>query len=76
MQGPSPLLPAWLSYWLQPARAAWNRGLKAGASPLLLPEERLLSRSAQPDMHSHASGNGRLQVSTAICSAAEALCCE
>lgn len=37
MEGPSPLLPAWLDYWLQPSRAAWNRGLKSGASPLLLP---------------------------------------
>ncbi|EIE23974.1 periplasmic binding protein-like II, partial [Coccomyxa subellipsoidea C-169] len=34
MRGPSPLLPAWLDYWLQPSRAAWNRGLKSGASPL------------------------------------------
>ena len=37
MRGPSPLLPAWLDFWLQPSRAAWNRGLKSGASPLLLP---------------------------------------
>ncbi|CAL8462508.1 g2041 [Coccomyxa elongata] len=37
MEGPSPLLPAWLVYWVQPSRAAWNRGLKSGASPLLLP---------------------------------------
>ena len=37
MEGPSPLLPAWLDFWLQPSRAAWNRGLKSGASPLLLP---------------------------------------
>ena len=37
MEGPSPLLAAWMDYWLQPSRAAWNRGLKSGASPLLLP---------------------------------------
>ena len=67
MQGPSPLLPAWLNYWLQPARAAWSRGLKAGASPLLLPKERLMSGAAQPAMQSRASGSERLQVSTACC---------
>lgn len=39
MEGPSPLLPAWLDFWLQPSRAAWNRGLKSGASPLLLPPQ-------------------------------------
>ena len=39
MRGPSPLLPAWLDFWLQPSRAAWNRGLKSGASPLLLPSQ-------------------------------------
>ena len=39
MEGPSPLLPAWLAFWLQPSRAAWNRGLKHGASPLLLPPQ-------------------------------------
>ena len=39
MEGPSPLLPAWLDFWLQPSRAAWSRGLKSGASPLLLPPQ-------------------------------------
>ena len=37
-RGPSPLLPAWLDFGLQPARAERHRGLLAGASPLLLPE--------------------------------------
>lgn len=36
--GPSPLLPLWLDYSLQPSRAAPSKGLTSGgASPLLLP---------------------------------------
>lgn len=46
MEGPSPLLPAWLDFWLQPSRAAWSRGLKSGASPLLLPPQ---SAAADPE---------------------------
>jgi hypothetical protein len=38
-KGPSPMLPAWLDFWMQPSRAAWQRGLKAGMSPLLLPPQ-------------------------------------
>ncbi len=33
------MLPAWLDFWTQPSRAAWQRGLKSGMSPLLLPPE-------------------------------------
>lgn len=36
--GPSPLLPSWLEFGLQPARVPSRPGLKTGASPLLLPE--------------------------------------
>ena len=50
MEGPSPLLPAWLDFWLQPSRAAWNRGLKSGVSPLLLPAQSTASdREALPE---------------------------
>ena len=35
--GPSPLLPAWMLYGLEPTRASRKRGLQGGASPLLLP---------------------------------------
>jgi hypothetical protein len=34
---PSPLLPAWLELGLQPVHAVRSRGLRGGASPLLLP---------------------------------------
>ena len=34
---PSPLLPAWMLYGLEPTRASRKRGLQGGASPLLLP---------------------------------------
>lgn len=33
----SPLLPAWLELGLQPVRAQRSKGLRGGASPLLLP---------------------------------------
>lgn len=36
-KGPSPILPAWLEFGLQPERAVGLPGLKTGASPLLLP---------------------------------------
>jgi hypothetical protein len=34
---PSPLLPAWLELPLHPVRSQASKGLKGGASPLLLP---------------------------------------
>jgi hypothetical protein len=34
---PSPLLPAWMELGLQPVRAQRSKGLRGGASPLLLP---------------------------------------
>lgn len=34
---PSPLLPAWLELGLQPVHAQRSKGLRGGASPLLLP---------------------------------------
>ncbi|DBA92866.1 TPA: hypothetical protein ACH3X1_003039 [Trebouxia sp. C0004] len=37
MQGPSPLLPAWFEFGLQPSRMQPSRGLQLGASPLQLP---------------------------------------
>lgn len=37
MQGPSPLLPAWFEFALQPSRMQPSRGLQLGASPLQLP---------------------------------------
>ncbi|MEW5310112.1 MAG: hypothetical protein WDW38_001941 [Sanguina aurantia] len=36
-KGPSPILPAWLEFGMQPERAITLPGLKTGASPLLLP---------------------------------------
>ncbi|KAK9817763.1 hypothetical protein WJX72_001828 [[Myrmecia] bisecta] len=36
-QGPSPTLPLWLEFGLQPMRALSTRGLDRGTSPLLLP---------------------------------------
>jgi hypothetical protein len=62
MEGPSPLLPAWLDFWLQPARAAWSRGLKSGASPLLLPDAHPSALQAHKGIHSHHSGSDQLQV--------------
>jgi hypothetical protein len=53
--GPSPLLPAWLEFGLQPARAERRRGLLAGASPLLLPER----ASARCAARGHARGSER-----------------
>ena len=47
-RGPSPLLPAWLEFGLQPARAERHRGLLAGASPLLLPEAPPRAPAAPP----------------------------
>ena len=38
MQGPSPLLPAWLEFGLMPSRVQHSRGLQQGAAPLQLPE--------------------------------------
>lgn len=36
MQGPSPLLPAWLEFGLMPSRVQHSRGLQQGAAPLQL----------------------------------------
>lgn len=38
MQGPSPLLSAWLEFGLMPSRVQHSRGLQQGAAPLELPE--------------------------------------
>ena len=62
MKGPSPLLPAWLDFWLQPSRAAWSRGLKSGASPLLLPDASDLAAASPANHDSQQSADGRLQV--------------
>ena len=35
--GPSPLVPTWLEFGLQPKRVTAKRGLTIGASPLMLP---------------------------------------
>ena len=61
MKGPSPLLPAWLDFWLQPSRAAWSRGLKSGASPLLLPPAASRSPAAS-QADSQQGTDGQLQV--------------
>ena len=37
MQGPSPLLPAWLEFGLMPSRVQQGRALQQGATPLQLP---------------------------------------
>jgi len=37
MQGPSPLLSAWLEFGLMPSRVQHSRGLQQGAAPLELP---------------------------------------
>ena len=38
MQGPSPLLPAWLEFGLMPSRVQHGRALQQGATPLQLPD--------------------------------------
>ena len=37
-KGPSPLLPVWLDFCLQPQRMQAHRGLQQGAAPRLLPD--------------------------------------
>ena len=62
MAGPSPLLPAWLDFWLQPSRAAWSRGLKSGASVLLLPDEAQPAASPSSGQHQVDEASEHLQV--------------
>ena len=44
--GPSPLVPTWLEFGLQPKRVTAKRGLTIGASPLMLPAT--LPEESQP----------------------------
>ena len=55
MQGPSPLLPAWFEFALQPSRMQPSRGLQLGASPLQLPGH--LSASSQKEHREFVSSS-------------------
>lgn len=60
--GPSPLLPSWLEFTLQPGRIASLPGLKTGASPLLLPDGALppaATAAAAPSVVAAAVRDGR-----------------
>jgi len=57
--GPSPLLPSWLEFCVAPARAISYPGLKAGASPCLLPTG--LSATAQRQAGANASQDNALK---------------
>ncbi len=61
MQGPSPLLPAWFEFALQPSRMQPSRGLQLGASPLQLPGHlSSLSQKEHHDVVSSSEGGSQL----------------
>ena len=59
MQGPSPLLPAWFEFALQPSRMQPSRGLQLGASPLQLPGQ-LSSSQKEHDVVSSSEWGSQL----------------
>ena len=66
---PSPLLPAWLELPLHPVRSQPSKGLKGGASPLLLPPAVAASkkRGAEGgDMGGSAGANGASSESSVL----------
>lgn len=77
--GPSPLLPSWIEFALQPARIPSLPGLKTGASPLLLPDlPPPAAPSPSPPLQPSSSGfrlfgrGGRQHASSSSSKAADA----
>lgn len=55
---PSPLLPAWMELPLQPVRAQPSKGLRGGASPLLLPPAAAAKQAQESRGEAEAGGLG------------------
>lgn len=67
--GPSPLLPVWLDFCLQPQRLAAHRGLRQGAAPCLLPQPLSMQ---PPHPRGGESGSGQNDRSVDVLIGAEA----